>query len=64
MKYHPIDRDALIAAKVTLNGQPARIAGRRLDFPRVTNIKTGESYEWSWNACEHIVNNKGGRFVS
>jgi hypothetical protein len=57
------DRYALIDARVTLNGNPARISGARLDFARVTDTVTGLSCEWAWETVERIVAN-GGAFKS
>lgn len=37
------ERQGLVSRKVTLNGEPARIGGVSLDFPRVTQLKTGLS---------------------
>jgi hypothetical protein len=56
-------RLALTQAKVTLNGEPAKIAGIYRKFPKVTQIKSGLSAEWSWEAVERIVA-KGGNFKS
>lgn len=56
-----INRNLYADAKVTLNGQHARITGLKRDFATIVNIKSGESHEWSWNAVERIVA-KGGAF--
>lgn len=56
-------RNALAAKPVTLNGQQATIGGVRKPFAVVTQLGTGLSAEWSWEAVERIVN-RGGAFVS
>ena len=48
---------------VTLNGEPAQIAGVKLPFAGVRNLKTGESYQWAWETVARIVAN-GGDFRS
>lgn len=58
-----INREELAQSKVTLNGNPAVISGILNDFATITNPKTGEHYEWSWNAVDRIVS-KGGNFKS
>lgn len=54
-----MDRHALCAATVTLNGNPARISGARLPFARVTDMTTGLSAEWAWATVERIVAHDG-----
>jgi hypothetical protein len=53
----------LTGAKVTLNGEPAKIGGIYRRFATVTQLKSGLSAEWSWEAVERIVA-KGGDFKS
>lgn len=48
---------------VTLNGEKARISGAKLRFATVTQVKTGLSAEWSWEAVERIVA-RDGRFTT
>lgn len=59
-----MDRYKLIATPVTLNGNPAKISGAKLDFAVVTDMTTGLSAEWAWPTVEHIVTNRGGEFQS
>lgn len=54
----------LCEAKVTLNGEPAKVSGYKNDFATITQIKSGLSAEWSWQTVEHIIKNKGGQFKS
>lgn len=56
-------RRELCEAKVTLNGERAKIGGVKNAFATVTQFKTGLSCEFSWEAVERIVA-KGGRFES
>lgn len=58
------ERRLLAAAKVTLDGRPAKIGGIRNDFATVTSLYTGASFEWSWHAAAHIVEDCEGRFRS
>lgn len=44
---------------VTLNGEPAQVAGFKRQFGYVWSSK--ESYQWSWDAIRRILN-KGGAF--
>jgi|DEB0MinimDraft_4_1074332.scaffolds.fasta_scaffold190919_1 hypothetical protein len=57
------ERYDLVNTPVTLNGQPAQIAGAKMDFPIVRNIETGEHYEYAWQTVAHVVAN-GGNFKS
>lgn len=57
-------RESLCHARVTLNGQPARITGYGLDFAKVTDRATGLSAEWSWETVLHVVTNRNGAFRS
>lgn len=59
----PEQREELVAAEVTLNGNRAKIGGTRNDFATVTDITTRLSAEWSWDAVARVVAN-GGRFTS
>jgi hypothetical protein len=62
---HPTlaERQALCAAKVTLDGQPAKVSGFRNEYAKVSIIKSGLSAEWAWETVARIVA-KGGRFSS
>lgn len=55
------ERRELCAAEVTLNGEPAIISGALMDFARVTNPRTHESYQWAWGSVRRVVAN-GGQF--
>ena len=46
---------------MTLNGEPARIYGRKLDFPIVSQISGPFHGEFSWEAIKRIID-KGGDF--
>lgn len=56
-------RMGLTEAKVTLNGEPAKVSGVYNRFATVTQLKTRLSAEWSWEAVERVVA-KGGDFKS
>lgn len=56
-------RLALADKPVTLNGAQARITGINKPFATVTQLATGLSAEWSWEAVERIVN-RDGKFQS
>lgn len=53
---HPtlVERQALCAQQVTLNGLPAKITGYRQPFAKVTQISTGLGDEWSWEAVRLV----------
>lgn len=57
------ERRALCDARVTLNGEPAKIAGTSLPFATVTTLATGLGCQWAWPTVARIVAN-GGRFTS
>ncbi len=57
------ERRRLCEAKVTLDGQPAVIAGVRCKFATVAQVPEGLSYEWSWDTVARIVA-RGGQFKS
>jgi hypothetical protein len=59
----PERRRELAAASVTLNGEPARITGTALRYAHVTQVASGLSADWSWEAVERVVA-KGGAFQS
>lgn len=56
------ERTRLIWEPVTLDGEPARIIGRRNRHATVVTA-TGVHFEWSWEAARRIVN-RGGAFHS
>ena len=56
-------RYELADTPVTLNGEPAQIAGVKLPFAHVRNLETGLSREWAWETVARIVAN-GGDFRS
>jgi len=58
------ERRELVSRKVTLNGEPAAICGASLDFPRVAQLSSGLSVEFSWPTVRLIVDTKGGRFTA
>ena len=49
--------------KPTLNGERAHIGGFKNAHATVTSIKSGVSFEWSWEAVERILR-AGGKFRS
>jgi hypothetical protein len=58
-----VARLGLTEAKVTLNGLPAKVGGVNNRFATVTQLKSGLSAEWSWDAVERVIS-KGGDFKS
>jgi len=54
-------KSILVAARVTLNGRPAVIAGKSLKFANVCTLCGTLRAEYSWEACERIVL-AGGNF--
>ena len=46
---------------ITLNGEPARIYGRKLDFPFIAQVQGNLKAEFSWAAIERICK-AGGDF--
>jgi len=62
---HPdrAQRIELCEAKVTLNGEPAVIAGYSLPFAHVTQLKSGLTAEWAWSTVALVVS-RGGDFRS
>jgi len=61
MKQSQIDR--LVGQDVTLDGKPARIYGRLLDFAIVAELGNGPSVEFAWSTAQHILD-KGEKFKS
>jgi hypothetical protein len=57
-------RYAMVAQSVTLNGERAKVCGVKLDFPRVVQVKSGLSVEFSWPTVQHIIENRDGKFRS
>jgi hypothetical protein len=58
-------RDELVSIRqVTIDGKPAAICGRLLDFPYITSLDMSISVEFSWVAVWRIVNEKQGKFNS
>lgn len=55
------ERYALIDARVTLNGKPAKISGARMQFAMVAALDGSMEFEWSWDAVARIVT-AGGKF--
>ena len=53
--------DKYAACDCTLNGRPARIVGRMLDYALVRS-EHGQC-EFSWFAVARIMQNDGGRFM-
>lgn len=50
-----VDRRKLVRTEgVTLDGEPAKISGARLDFPIIIS-KSGKSVEFSWLTVAHKV---------
>lgn len=56
--------DAANQARPTLNGKPATVNGSKNDFASVTNLATGESYQWSWQAVKRITEHNAAAFKS
>lgn len=51
----------LAGGMITLNGEPATIAGRVLDFPVIRSLESHTSAEFSWSAVARILA-AGGEF--
>lgn len=47
--------------KPTVNGKPATISGYSNRFATVTELKTGYSAEYAWEAVRHVMQD-GGKF--
>lgn len=45
---------------ITLNNEPAKIYGKKLDFPIIASHTLRA--EFSWEAVKHIVSTKQGKF--
>jgi hypothetical protein len=56
------ERYELVAQSVTLNGERAKVCGVKLDFPRVVQVKSGLSVEFSWPTVQHVIENRDGKF--
>lgn len=54
-------RELVQTENVTLNGEPAKIAGYKLDFANVRQLDGPIVAEFAWQTVERIVNN-GGNF--
>lgn len=60
-KENLIDRSK--AMKITLDGKPATIGGRLLNFAIVGTVDGSQKYEWAWETVQKILND-GGKFTS
>lgn len=49
------EKDKLISIPVYLDGKPAKITGRLLDFPVVRILYTTTSVEFAWETVKRIV---------
>lgn len=56
-------RDELVNTAVTLDGRPASIAGRQLDYAIVATLDGETRHEWAWSTAARIVAT-GGDFRS
>jgi hypothetical protein len=57
-------RRELAGHDVTLNGERAQVCGVKLDFPRIVQVKSGMSVEFSWPTVQHVIENSDGKFKS
>lgn len=58
------DRLALVQSEgITMDGQPAHIAGARLDWPVVVR-EDGLRVEFAWSTVLYVVKELGGKFRS
>lgn len=57
-------RELVATENVTLDGEPAVIAGAVCMFPVVATLDNARAYEYSWATVEHVVNNNNGAFKS
>ena len=69
MKYSELkqtEKDELVElsskGKCFLNGEPAKIYGRQLDFPIVAQFDGPLEAEFSWTTAQRIMN-RDGKFV-
>jgi len=66
MKYKEltqVEKDELVGTKCFLNGKPAQIYGRLLDFPIVAQINNLLEVEYTWKTVQRIINDDG-KFVA
>lgn len=56
-------RDELVNTAVSLDGRPASIAGRQLDYAVVATLDGSMRHEWAWSTAARIVA-RGGEFRS
>lgn len=56
------EKDEFMDLGVLLDGEPARIVGRRLPVATVRTTDGSRSAEFSWDAVKHVVETKEGRF--
>jgi hypothetical protein len=62
MKYRELnqkEKDILVGSECFLNGKPARIHGRRLNFPIVAQIDGPLAIEYAWKTTQRILNRDG-----
>lgn len=57
------ERRALAAMPVTLDGEPAVISGVLCPFASVRQVRTGQGFDWNWDAVARVVA-AGGDFRS
>lgn len=64
--YPMAQRQALLDAEgVTLNGERAKVVGRRLDFAVVAALGgSGARAEYAWQTVEHVIATRGGAFTT
>lgn len=50
--------------EVTLNGNPAIIQGAKLDFPKVVELESSLSFEYSWETIFRKIKSGNLNFIS
>lgn len=55
------EKNQLCEYKITINGKPAKIVGRLLDFPFVAEVDGPLASVFSWKTIARVISN-GGNF--
>ena len=59
------EKYSFVAANVTLDGRPAKIAGAKLDCATIWHLDTpSHGVHFAWKTVKHIIKRHNGKFHS
>jgi hypothetical protein len=61
---YPLEGRDFVGHACTLDGHPAIIAGRQLDYAQVLTLDNSLRVEYAWPTVARVMQRKGGRFSS